>query len=194
MTLPVPITPKPQVDLSHHRIHEGNHFTIDIVRDITTISLLSPKYILIITPPMSPLPSDIVTLHFIYTLSSNNFIEVQFFEDATVLANGKPIPIINANRNSLTTSDTQAFEDPIVITEGTKIFDMTSVVPGQLIGELERDEDEKILKIQTNYLLKITPILNFPFPPPPPPPPTPPAIVNIGIDWYDQRPSSPVPV
>ena len=180
MPLPVLIAPKPELEVSHHRIHEGNHFSVD--RISKNIDPLFPKYFLIITPPAAPIPSDTIVIHMIFSVSANDVVDVTFFEDSIVSANGIPLFIKNGNRNSTTPSLTQISEGPAVVLEGTKIFEGLSIA-GQTIGELDRDEDEIVLKIGSNYLLKITPST-----------PGPSTNATIDFDWYDQRPSSPIPI
>lgn len=183
MTLPVSIVAKPSVQISHHRIHEGNHFTMHKIN--MGIDPAFPKYFLIIPPPLDPIPSNTVEIHFIFEIDAANFgVTAEFFEGST--ASGINIlPIINNNRNSTTTALTVVIEDPTVVSEGTKIFEelIGTTTSGGEGGENIRDEDEIILKVGTNYLIKITPLT-----------PGPNTNITTELNWYDQRPSSPVPL
>lgn len=180
MTLPTTIISKPQIDIAHQKIHEGNHFDIHIVR--TGINIASPKDILFIPPTSAVIPSDTIEIHLIFSLTSNTGATIEFFEGTTVTGNGIAIDIINHNRRSSLTSLCEVFENPTVFGTGTILFTSragTATSAGNL--SLRRDEDEYILLPGTNYLLRITPLADN-------------TDMSIVLDWYDNRPSSPVPV
>ena len=178
MTIPTSIVPRPSVQLPHHRIHEGNHFTIHRI----TTSLAGIKYFLIIPPPVQVPHSATVEIHVIFDIVSDLGVQFEFFEDGTVTANGSPLMPINNNRNSLTTALTQVFEDPTVTSDGLKLAEerIGSATSGGSTGEEFRDEDEFVLRIGSIYLIKIIPL-------------NPPINITTEISWYDARPSSPIP-
>lgn len=179
MTLPVSIVAKPELDVSHHRIHEGNHF---IVHKVTlAIPVAPPKYYLIIPPPTEP-NGNVVEMHLIFEIDSDVGGILEFFENSTVTANGTPLDIINNNRRSSTTSLSRIFEDPTVTADGTLLFQErrgTATTETEL-GEFERNDEELVLHQDRTYTLKFVPL----------------AVANITLElnWYDNRPSSPIPV
>lgn len=186
MTLPTSITPRPQVDLSHHRIHEGNFFSTHTVS--LGLMTASPKQFLFITPHEIPPPLtfDTVKIHLIFVVSCDLGVNIQFFEDTIVTSNGTEVPIINQNRNSTTPPLGQVFENPTVLSGGTLLFSQIvgSTTIGGTGGLVNRDEQELILKVTTDYLLKITPLTDVP------------GGTNITTHFkgYDARPSSPMPL
>ncbi len=180
MTLPTPIISKPQIDIAHQKIHEGNHFDIHIVR--TGIDIVNPKDILFIPPTSAVIPSDTIEAHLIFSITSNTGITVQFFEGTSVTDNGTAIDIINHDRRSSITPLSSAFEDPTVLDVGTIIFisrSGTIASAGNLI--MNRNEDEYILHPDNNYLLRITPLADN-------------TDIAVALDWYTNRPSAPIPI
>lgn len=179
MTLPVSIIARPELELAHHRIHEGNLFHINIIN--TNLQIANPKYFLFVSPSQDPVLTDTTKVHLIFRVTTNPGILLEFFEDSIVSNNGTALPIINHNRNSTTQSLGKAFENPTVVSEGTRIYIElvgTATVGGMSLSA-NRDEDEYILKIQTNYLLKITPLVDG-------------VSTTTLFDGYDARPNSPV--
>ena len=183
MTLPTSIVANPRVDLPHHRIHEGNFFSTHTIS--RNILITNPKRFLFISPSEIPPPftSDTVKVHLIFIVSCNPGVKLEFFEDTQVLINGIPVTVINQNRLSTTPPLGQVFQDPIVISEGTLIFSqfVGSTTEGGTGGLRNRDEQEFILKIGTNYLLKITPLVDN-------------TDTTTHFKGYDARPSSPVSI
>ena len=178
MTLPVSISPKPMIELAHHRIHEGNHFFVH--RISLGINIASPKYYLIVPPPTAG--ADTIEMHVIFEVDSDKGGTLILFEDATVSANGTALTIINNNRRSSSASDANIYEDPTVTVEGTSLFEDrkgTATTEAEL-GEFIRDEEEIIFHPDKKYLLKFTPLANG-------------ANITMEIYWYDNRPSAPVP-
>lgn len=182
MTFPVSIAPRPSIGLSHHRIHEGNHFSVHKINN--NIDPLFPQYFLIIPPSAAPIPSDTIIIHIIFDISADKGITVELFEDSDA-ANGAPLFVRNDNRNSTTPALVSVSENPAVASEGTRIFEgfAGTTLTGGEVAENDRDEDEIILKIGSKYLLKITPLAAGPN-----------TNAFTEINWYDQRPSSPIPI
>ncbi len=179
MTLPVSIVPRPELDIAHHRIHEGNHFVVHKVTLL--VPALLPKYFLIIPPPPQP-DGSIIETHIIFEIDSDVGGTLEFFENSTVTALGIPLDIINNNRRSSTTSLSQVFEDPTVTADGTLLFQErrgTATTETEL-GEFERNDEEFVLHQVDMYVLKFVPL----------------AVANITMElnWYDNRPSSPIPI
>lgn len=179
MTIPVSIAAKPTVDIAHHRIHEGNHFIVHKI--VLGIPVATPKYFLIIPPPVVP-GAMTVEIHIIFEVDSNVGGTLFFFENPTITANGTALPPINNNRRSTTTSLSQVFEDPTVTADGTPLFQEIggNATTGIDLGEFERNDEEFILNPTAIYILKFTPLAI--------------ADITMELNWYDNRPSSPVPI
>lgn len=181
MTVATSINPLPRVDLPHHRIHEGNHFSTHTVS--TGLLIASPKQFLFISPFAMPPPLtfDTVKVHLIFVVSCDLGVTIELFEDTIVTNNGTVVPVINQNRNSTTPPLGQVFEDPTVTFGGTFLLSQIvgSTTVGGTGGLVDRDEHELILKVGTNYLLRITPLIDG---------------VNITthMKGYDARPSAPI--
>ena len=186
MTLPTSIIARPGIDLPHHRIHEGNFFSTHTISK--GLMIANPKQFLFVTPHMIPPPftPETVKIHLIFVVSSDLGIKIEFFEDTIITANGTELPKINQNRLSTTQPLGQVFENPTILSEGTLIFSQIigSSTTGGTGGLIDRDEQEFILKVTTEYLLKITPLIDIP------------GGTNITTHFkgYDARPSSPVPI
>ena len=186
MTLPTSIVANPRVDISHHRIHEGNFFSTHTVS--TGLMIASPQQFLFISPSMAPPPfsADTVKVHLTFVVSCDLGVKIEFFEDTIVSTNGTALFIVVQNRNSTTPPLGQVFDGPTVVSDGTLIFTeiVGSTTTGGTGGLVERDEQEFILKIGTNYLLKLTPLIDVL------------GGTNITTHFkgYDARPSSPVPL
>lgn len=185
MTVPTSIVARPSVDIAHHRIHEGNHF---IVHKITIgVPAAPPKYFLIIPPPPQP-NGTIVEMHLLFELYSTTGGTLEFFENPTAtIVGASPLTIVNNNRRSSTLSLCQVFENPTVTSDGTLLFQERKGIAGTEVelGEFERNEEEIVLHQLDTYLLKFVPIVSVPIPT---------ADITMELNWYDNRPSSPVPV
>ena len=160
MTLPTSIIARPRVDLPHHRIHEGSFTTLTAVA--TGITVLNPKYYLILTPGV--LPGNILIIaHIRCVVRINPGATFEIFEDAIVSNNGIGIIPRSNNRNS-PTLDTPgfSFEDPTVVSEGNRVFieRIGTTTEGGIGGPNFRDEDELMLKIGSKYLFKISPLVD----------------------------------
>lgn len=181
MTLPTSIVAKPNVRISHHRIHEGNFFSTHTVH--TGLLVANPKLFQFDSAPVATDPQETIEIHLTFVVSANPGIKIEFFEDMISTFDGIPISIINQNRNSTTLPVAAIFEDPIVTSEGTLIFSqivgLTTI--GGTGGLLRRDEQEFILKVATRYLLKITPLIDG-------------TDITVHFKGYDARPSSPIPI
>lgn len=182
MTLPASIVANPRVDWPHHKIHEGSFTSIDQTNILLT---KKPKYFLILTPRILP-DGTVLQIHTISTVTVNPGARYEIFEDATVSNRGTPITPRSNNRPRATDPSGFSFEDPTVVSEGTKIWEQIigSTTTGGKGGNNHRDEEEFMLKFGSQYLFKISPladgvtILSFrinnysnrftPFVPPPP--------------------------
>lgn len=84
------------------------------------------------------------------------------FESVIVSANGIPLPSFNQDRTNPAVAMGFAFEDPTIVSTGTLIFSQLigSATEGGRGGNSNRDEEEFNFKPLTNYLLRITPLVN----------------------------------
>lgn len=179
MTVPTIIAPRPSIDIAHHRIHEGNHFIVHRIATFPPSPI--PKYFLIIPPPTQP-DGTIIEMHLIFELDSDKGGTLEFFENPIVTGNGTFLDIINNNRRSSTVSLCQVFEDPTITSDGTKLFEETggTTTTGVDLGEIERNDEEFVLHQDFSYILKYVPLG--------------PANITMELNWYDNRPSSPIPI
>ena len=155
MTVPIAITPSPRVNLPHHRIHEGRYFAVTA----TAVGLSAgiPKNYLIISPPAAISIAHVITIVTVFPGAT-----FEFFEGTIVSANGTPLPSFNQDRANPAVATGFAFEDPVVVTNGTRIFSQIigSTTTGGTGGTKERDEEEFDFIPLTNYLLRTTPLSN----------------------------------
>lgn len=160
MTIATSIIAEPRVDLPHHRIHEGPHVISQIVS--TNLQIVNPKYVLLLSAPPAIPPVNTPFMHLIYSVSSSLGITTEFFEDPIFSNVGTPVPAFFNNRNFGDVLTGREFEDPIVISDGTRLFieRIGSIMIGGTGGPRNRDEDEIILKLGTFYLIKVTPLVD----------------------------------
>lgn len=153
MTLPTAIVANPRVDLPHHRIHEGRYFAVTTTA--TGLPANIPKNYMIISPPA-------FITHVITIVTVFPGAKFELFESTIVSANGIPLPAFNQDRANPTASTGFVFENPVVISEGTKIFSQIigSATEGGTGGNRIRKEEEFNFKPLTNYLVRITPLAN----------------------------------
>ena len=153
MTLPTAISPRPRVDLPHHRIHEGRYFAVTTTA--TGLPAGVPKDYMIISPP-----AFISIAHVIIIVTVFPGATFQIFESAIVSANGIPLSSFNQDRANPTAATGFAFEDPTVVSTGTLLFSQIigSSTAGGTGGTKYRDEEEFLFKPLTNYLVRTVPL------------------------------------
>lgn len=152
MTLPISIVARPRVNLSHHRIHEGRMFILTTT--VTGLPIGIPKYYFGTSPPIQ-ISSD----HIIFIITVNPGAKFELFEGA-VASGGNQLFSVNNDRNNPALATGSFFEDPVVTSEGTKLWEeiIGTATTGGTGGPKDRDEDEIVTASATNYLLKITPL------------------------------------
>lgn len=154
------------IDIVHSKIHQGVSFHVD---DLTLlVDIAAPKQYLIITPNTS------ARAHIVFTIETEPGTKFEFFENTTVNANGAALSIINYKRDSTNTSVLQIFKDPTVTADGTQIFlwqSGTTTAGGKVGGNIMHG-DEFILKQNTLYQAKITPLSNN-------------TAVFVHFNWYE---------
>lgn len=141
--------------------------------------MVNPKYIMMIPPPLDPIPDNTAEIHLIFEVTSYSAgFTIEMFEGADAV-NGAELIARNYNRNRPQLALTHVYEDPTVNVEGTKIFEdfAGTNLSGGGAGEINRDEDEFILKTGLKYLFKITTFKDN-------------LLVAIELNWYDNRPST----
>lgn len=118
--------------------------------NVASISI--DKSYLLITPDSS------LKINMAFSITSIPGSTFTILEDPTVSANGTSMTIINQNRNSTVTPTLSVFVDPTT-SSGTSIY--SEQIGSSTIGGSsapERSELEFILKRNTKYLIKITPL------------------------------------
>ena len=152
MVLPASIIARPRVDLPHHRIHEGRMFTLTTTA--TGLPASIPKFYFGTSPPI-----QIATAHTIFIITVNPGAIFELFEGA-VASGGTQLFSVNNDRNNPVLATGTFFENPIVTSEGTKLWEeiIGTATKGGTGGPKDRDEDEIVTASATNYLLKITPL------------------------------------
>ena len=152
MTLPTSMIARPRVGLPHHRIHEGRMFILTTTA--TGLPASIPKFYFGTSPPI-----QIATAHVIFIITVNPGATFELFEGA-IASGGTQLFSINNDRNNPVLATGTFFKDPIVISEGTKLWEeiIGSETTGGIGGPKDRDEDEIITASVTNYLLKIIPL------------------------------------
>lgn len=160
MTLPVSIVASPSIDLNHFRIHEGPFISSQIVSK--NIQIANPKYVLLFSAPLATPPSNTLFIHFDYSVSSNLGIITEFFENPTFSDKGTSISRFFNNRNFNASPIGGEWQDPTITSEGTRLYieRIGSTTRGGIGGPRNRNEDEIILRINTYYIIKVTPLID----------------------------------
>lgn len=135
------------ITYSHAELHGGDHF---VTRQYETLAKNGVRDILIITPDTTR------WAHFTMAAeSSSSVVVAEFFEGATVSANGTLDGGFNRNRNSVKTNTTLIYDNPTITTPGTSLYS-AYIGSGKGIGGGSRDTEEIMLKQNTIYLLRLT--------------------------------------
>ncbi|MBU1173048.1 MAG: hypothetical protein KKD44_26090 [Proteobacteria bacterium] len=143
---------KINIDLVHHKIHEGKFFSISIID--TDVDTEAPKYLRITAPNTS------TRIHFTGQVYVTAASLIEFFEDPTISTAGDALTEYNNNRNSDNPSTATTFEDTTVSNDGTRIDSGRAggaARPNFRIGGETARRNEWILKQGEDYVLKITP-------------------------------------
>lgn len=152
------------VDYAHHELHSGTRY---MVRDYVTLGNGADEDILIITPATT------AWAHLTFTFLANDGESiVSFYEAPTVSANGTLANVKNRNRNASDISTTLVYTGPTVTTTGT-LLEKTIHGSGKDYGGGARDAEERVLKQNTRYLLRLhnNTVSNN--------------NVNFTLDWYE---------
>lgn len=157
------------VEVEHHKIHEGAHFTKQLCD--YEVDIASPKYVLLRAPDTA------TRIHQNMEVSASGAINIQLFEDPSLNSDGTPLVVYNNDRNSLLTPEMLLFEDPDVLSDGiddivTHCVGTPGIGAAFSIGGNSRRERELIFKQNTDYVVKVTPDAND-------------TIVSICVEWYE---------
>jgi len=137
----------PTLDISHHEIHEGNHFYFENVFTLNTSGIL---YIKLITADTAK------WTHLTWEIECTGILETTLYEDvAGGMTGGSSVTSLNNDRNSATTSGNTIISGVTVATTlGTTVSIKKVGGTGFKIvtgGEVRRD-DEIIMKQGATYL------------------------------------------
>lgn len=144
-------THKPElvnIERIHQLVHEGRLFQLS---GEFTLAAAGTAYFLGIT--------DSKTVHFTNgaITSTGTPLNIIFYEDATVSANGTQVFGLNKNRNSATTPTLLTYSGPTVTGVGTPIeYGMVTTAPGNAGGDASLFASEWVLDNASNYLISIT--------------------------------------
>ena len=146
------------IDLVHHEIHDGNHYTCNSID--TSVDIAAPKYI------RCTAPDTTTRIHWVTEISADGAALVEFFENPTILADGNAMTEQNNDRNSLNTAELICREDCTTQApnnDGTLLFSRfiggTGVGGTSTSGELGTRQ-EWILKQAEDYITKVTVVAN----------------------------------
>lgn len=134
------------IEYGHHKIHEGDVFT---VLEVTDLGNGAVRDILIITPDTTR------WAHFVWEIEHEVETSIQFYRGTTVTDNGTLIPSFNRNGNSATTATTLVYHTPTITNVGTLIGTIQQG-DGKKAGGSDREANEFILRQNTYYLIRIT--------------------------------------
>jgi hypothetical protein len=128
------------IDHRHSMIHAGQFFTCS---GLTSISP-SGTYTIHVVTPATP-----ATVHLQYTLYSNNLVQLDLYEGATITGDGTPVLVYNRNRPIETVNLLDVYTGPTATDDGT-------VIETQYLSSGEVVACEFVLKPSTSYLLRMT--------------------------------------
>ena len=140
------------IELEHHEVHEGNFYTIsDYDNDV---DIIAPKYWHLKTP------DTVKRIHIKMEVGANGADLVEFFETPTLTGNGTALTPKNNDRNSANATTLLVYYDPTVTADGTRITaDLIGTNNNKtIIGGSIRNGAEFILKRNTSYLVKFSPV------------------------------------
>lgn len=154
------------IDSVHHQIHEGEQFNYTEV--ITLGSAATQDYLLIV--PAGDYP------HLSYSIEGLYGITVELFEATDKTQSAAAVTSFNRNRNSTKTPDMTIKKGTDAgSTDGTRILWRkagSGTSQGKLSGT-SQDNHERILKVSTNYIFRITSAAAS-------------NDINVQFDWYEE--------
>ena len=163
-------TAKIGIDLVHHEIHKGNHYTCNTLDE--SVDIAAPKYV------RCTAPDSATRIHFIAEISTDGAAKVEWFENPTILAAGDAMAENNNDRNSANIATLICREDATTQApnnDGTLLFSRfiggTGVGGTSTAGEFGTRQ-EWILKQAFDNLVKVTVAANG-------------TQVSITLSWYE---------
>ena len=129
-------------------MHEGNFYFVKGWLDVTGLGTVT--YFMFRTPNAAAK----TRVHAKVALSGEDEFDVTIFEDATVSADGTPVPRFNVDRDSSNVSLLVPFAAPTVTDDGTAIWP-TKVGAARSAGVSATSTYEIIAKTDSVYLFKI---------------------------------------
>lgn len=161
------------IDLPHHEIHDGNHYTCNVVD--TSVDIAAPKYI------RCTAPDTTTRIHWVTEVSADGAALVEFYENPTINAAGTAMAEQNNDRNSPNTAELVCREDATTQApnnDGTLLFSRfiggTGVGGTSTSGEIGTRQ-EWILLQAGEYIIKVTVAANG-------------TQVSITNAWYEVTP------
>ncbi len=130
----------------HHKIHEGDTFTVLEVTDLPNAAV---RDILIITPDTTK------WAHLVWEIEHELETLIQFYRGTVVTDNGTVVPSFNRNGNSDNVSTTFVYHTPTITNDGVLIGTIQQG-SGKKAGGSDRQSNEFMLKRNTMYLVRIT--------------------------------------
>jgi len=132
----------------HEQMHEGNFYFVKGWLDVTGAATTS--YFMFRTPAAATK----IRIHAKVALAAEAEFDVTIFEDATVSADGTPVPRFNVDRDVGNGSLLVPFAGPTVTDDGTAIWP-TKVGAAKTAGVSATRAYEIIAKTDSVYLFKI---------------------------------------
>lgn len=138
-----------QIDLPHHKIHEGKYWTASSFDD--DVDIAAPSQWLVVTP-------DTGWIHMFYELSTSAAGRFEFFENTTTADNGTTILLIN-NKRGYGESGLVAFNETTIIAEGDLMQEgfIGSGSGKKSIGAYNSRSVEVIMYPATYYMMRFIP-------------------------------------
>ncbi len=134
------------IDFEHHKIHEGNHFTI---LDIDDLGNAEVHDMLVVTPDTTE------WAHMVWEIEHELETLIQFYMGTTYSDIGIIESSFNRNGNSINTATTLVYHDATITGVGTLVGAIQQGA-GKKAGGSDRQSNEFILKQNTVYLIRIT--------------------------------------
>lgn len=130
----------------HHEIHEGESY---YHTSFVNLGALASRQFILTTP------DTVARIHFVYEIEFEKESIITITEGVSTDTDGTVITELNRDRNSVNTTTAILTHTPTNPTGGI-VIENGRKGDGQKLGGLQRDEQERILKQNTKYLIDIT--------------------------------------
>lgn len=140
------------IEQEHLKIHQGKGFTLAKRLVIDDAGGATPAHEFLGVVPAGVFP------HFrsLQVVSDGGDFDVDFYEGATVSANGSLATPYNNNRNSSTEAGLLVYDGPTVTNDGALLEPILAPGTKQTGSFGSEGSNEWNLKVSTNYLIRIT--------------------------------------